>query len=300
MRGYADLPVCIDLPGQLGAEITRYVESEAGWQVVSGDGPLRPVLTIAGAATAQPCVVVTAAPADPALVRDALRAGALDVVAWPEERARLLDAPRRLRRDHGERRGRPIPALLRVAGARGGAGTSTVALAVAAAVAWAGGRALVVGGNDLLRLAGRGAWTGPGAAEISLLGDQAHEEVAAVAAAVPGVPGLQVLGGGGTVTDVAAWPYELVVCDARTEGLAEAELVVGCADSALASVPPHPRVVVVEHGPLDRAGVQRSLGRPPSGWLPYSARVARAGSAGRVPSALPGTWLHALRRAVHD
>ena len=300
MRGYADLPVCIDLPGPLAAEVARYVESEAGWQVVSSDGPLQPVLTIAGTATTQPCVVVTDAPADPALVRDALRAGAVDVVAWPEERARLLDAPGRLRRNRGKPRIGRSPGLLRVAGARGGAGTSTVALATAAAVAWAGGRALVVGGDDLLRLAGCGPWVGPGAAEIGLLGDQASEEIAGIARGVPGVPGLEVLGGYGMVADVAGWPYDLVVCDTRTDGLAAAGLVVGCADASLAAVPPHGRVVIVEHGPLDRRGVQRSLGRSPSGWLPYSARVARAGSAGRVPSALPGTWLDALRRALRD
>ena len=92
------------------------------------------------------------------------------------------------------------------------------------------------------------------------------------------------------------WPYDLVVVDAG--GMEAVDLVVAAADGSLTEVGPEVDVLVVEHGPLDRAGVRRRLGRAPAGWLPYSARVARAGLAGRVPSALPGSWVAALRKAL--
>ncbi|MDQ3538164.1 MAG: hypothetical protein M3415_05145, partial [Actinomycetota bacterium] len=167
MRRLEDLPVCVELPGALGEEVAAYVEGEAGWQVVGNDGPLMPVLTVAaslrpGVAT----VVVTDGPPDQAAVHNALLGGALDVVAWPRERARLLEAPLRIRATAA---GRNAPAVCRVAGAGGGAGTSTIALTVAALAGWAGRRALVVGGDDLLALAGMPPWPGPGAAELAVL-----------------------------------------------------------------------------------------------------------------------------------
>lgn len=295
MSRFADLPVCIELPGALGQEVTRFVESEAGWHVVAPGGPLRPALTVADHVGPGPCVVVLPGAADATSVRDAMLAGAVDVVAWPADRDRLLDAPRRLRR---EPLGRSGPGLLRIAGARGGAGTSTIALTVAAAVAWSGGRALVVGGDDLTALAGVGVWRGAGATEVAALGEQAAEEIGGLAVAVDGVRGLAVLGGGAAVSDVAGWPYDLVVLDTRTDGLAQAQVVVGCADATVRRIPREAAALVVDHGPLDRAAVVRCLGRQPHGWLPHSARVARVGSAGRVPSALPGSWVSAVRTAL--
>lgn len=299
MQGFADLPVCVDLPGRLGQEVAAYVEAEAGWQIVSGDGPLLPVFTLSGAgvgAGAGRRVIVVPAPADPADVRDALLAGAADVIGWPDERERLLQVPARLA---------PVRAasavmtpVLRVGGCRGGVGTSTVALATGAMVAWSGRRALVVGDNAMLRLAGVAAWTRPGSAELVGLGEQAASEVERLACPVAGVEGLSLLGGGALLPEVAGWPYDLVVVDAGVGGVAEAGLVVAAADASAAVAPASAAVVVVEQGPLDRGAVARCLGRAPNGWLPYSNRVARAGSAGRVPAALPGSWVHALRQAL--
>ena len=292
MERYADLPVCVDLPGRLGAEVSAFVEAEAGWQIVGGDGPLLPVLTLSEEAAGASSVVVRQGPVPAADVRSALLAGALDVVSWPEDRMRLLELPGRLR---PAAEGPPTP-LLRVGGCRGGVGTSTVALAVGATVAWSGGRALVIGGPGLMRLAGVGPWQGPGAAELAAIGGQAAAEVAGVARQVPGVPGLQVLYGAGDPPPAVGWPYELVVADVGVG--AAAHVVVGAADGAIADAPADAAVVVVEHGPLDRPGVRRRLGRDPAGWLPYSARVARAGLAGRVPSGLPGSWVKAVRASV--
>ena len=296
MERFADLPVCVDLPGRLGQEVAAYVEAEAGWQIVAGDGPLAPAFTLRppGAGPGR-SVAVVPAPVSPQAVREALLAGALDVIAWPDERERLLDVPGRIRREPGTASRTPV---LRVGGCRGGVGASTVALATAAMVAWSGRRALVVGDDAMLRLAAAAPWVGPGSAELAVLGEQGASEVERIARCVAGVDGLAVLGGGWMPDDVEGWPYDLVVMDVGAAGAAGAGVVVGAADAAVAAAPPDAAVVVVEHGPLDRAGVERCLGRAPNGWVPYSNRVARAGSAGRVPAALPGSWLQSLRRAL--
>lgn len=305
MQGFADLPVCVDLPGRLGQEVAAYVEAEAGWQIVSGDGPLLPVFTLAGpgpgpephaGAGAGRRVIVVPAPADPAAVREALLAGASDVIGWPDERERLLQLPARVAPVRADSAARTR--MLRVGGCRGGVGTSTVALATGATVAWSGRRSLVVGDNAMLRLAGVTGWTGPGSAELIGLGEHAASEVERLACPVPGVDGLSLLGGGALLPEVAGWPYDLVVVDVGVAGIAQAGLVVAAADASVAVAPASAAVVVVEHGPLDRGAVARCLGRTPNGWLPYSNRVARAGSAGRVPAALPGSWVRALRQAL--
>ncbi len=291
----ADLPVAVALRGALGREVTTYVESDIGWHVVAGDGPLLPALAVAERVVAgTPTVVVAPAPVAPDVVRAAFLDGALDVIAWPDERHRLADLRLDTARPSGERVGVPV---LRVAGCRGGVGTSTVALAAGATVAWSSGRALVVGDNATLRLAGFDGWTGPGSSELLALGERAAGEVERVAQQLPAVPGLRVLGGGGNVGDTAAWPFDLVVVDAG-RNVAGADLVVGMADASLANAPPHAPVVVVQHGPMDRRGVKEALGRAPAGWLAYSARVARAGCNGRVPSSLPGAWVAGLRAAL--
>jgi hypothetical protein len=233
-------------------------------------------------------------------VRAALLEGALDVIAWPADRARLLEAPLRVR---VTRRAGAGSAVLRVAGASGGAGTSTVALALGGLLAWSGRRSLVVGGDDLLRLCGRGPWRGPGAAELAGLDAAgAAAEVAGLSVGVDGVDGLSVLGGGGrAVVATVGWPVDAVVCDLGAgPPWTGADLVVARPDGALRGVAAArgaPALIVGE-GPLQRAEVRRLLGGEPLGWLAWSVRVARAGYAGRVPSALPGRWLRDLRRVL--
>lgn len=303
MRTLQDLPVAVDLPGVLGQEVTAYVEGEAGWQVVSDGGPPHPVLTLTDRPRpGSPCVVVVDGVPGHDQTRAALLAGALDVVGWPADRARLIEAPLRAQAIRPPRGGARV---LRVGGASGGAGTSTVCLALGGMLAWAGRRVLVVGGDDLLRLCGRAPWDGPGAVEVAALDAvDARREVAALARSVAGMERLAVLGGadarGGAGPSsrrdgARDWPADVVVWDERA-GPAEADVLVGRPDAGLraaagATVP----VVVVGEGPLDARAVRRVLGRPPLVWLPASARVARAGLAGRVPSALPGRWLAGLR-----
>ena len=294
-----DLPVSVDLPPALAAEVSAFVETEAGWQVVGADGPPAPVLALTAAPTAGACVVITDGVPAPERVAGALLAGALDVVAWPQDRQRLLSAPLRVR--DGSAGLGPVPAVVGVAGAGGGAGTSTVALAAGGVAAWAGARVLVVGGDDLLRLAGIDAWSGPGAEQLATLPPaDAAAEVAGLARRVAGVDGLDVLGGGGVIGPLHGWPYDVVVVDRRCPPrLAGANLVVARLDASVreaagAAAP----VLVRARGPAPAAAVRRALGRPPAAFLAESARVARAGLAGRVPSALPGSWLAGVRAGL--
>jgi hypothetical protein len=290
------LPVCVDLPGRLGQEVTAFAEAEAGWQVVAADSPLVPVVTLARQVRgAAPTVVVFDEAPDPDVLRETLLSGALDIVVWPHERDRLLDVPDRIVRTVTTQGTTP---LLTVGGARGGVGASTVALTIAATVAWAGGRALCVGGDATVRLAGVAPWHGPGTAEVVALGHHAAQELPTLARDVPGVPGLAVLGGGnGAAPDVSSWPYDLVVADLGANGRLRSDVLVAAADGSAANVTAE-AVLVVEHGPLNRSAVTALLGRSPDGWLPYSHRVARAGVRGRVPSALPGSWVAAVRAAM--
>lgn len=297
-----DLPVVVDLPGRLGEEVAAFVEVEAGWQVVSPAGPLAPVLELTTAPRAdRPCVVIVEGPVQAEEARAALLGGALDVIAWPDDRARLLEAPLRI---HATPRNGSGPPVLRVAGCGGGVGTSTVALAVGGLLAWSGRATLVVGDDDLLRLCGVGPWSGPGASELGQLdAPSAALEVASLARPVPGVNGLAVLGGGGAaISGVAGWPVQAVVLDLRApRRLAGVDLVCARPDAGLGALDGQPAdlpIVVVGDGPLDQAGVRRRLGRPPAAWLPESVRVARAGVAGRVPAGLPGGWLGTLRAAL--
>lgn len=298
MRGQRDLPVTVDLTGVLAQEVGAYVEGEVGWQVVVAGGPPRPVLALTSRALpGQACVVVVDGTPSLEETRAGLLGGALDVIGWPEDRERLIDAPARAVAAAPVRGG---PTVLRVAGAAGGAGTSTVALAVAGLLSWEGRRTVVVGGDDLLRLAGIGAWAGPGAAEVALLdpADMAGE-VAALARPVPGMPRLSALGGSGAslaavLDTTASWPADAVVADLRVSR-GPADVLVARPDAGLrAAAGDRAPVIVSGAGLLDARGVRRTLGSRPVGWLPSSARVARAGLTGRVPSALPGRWLGEL------
>lgn len=299
MERFRDLPVSLDLPGTVAQEVARYVETEAGWQVVAAGGPPTPALTLSARPLAGcSCVVLVEGTPSPEQVREGLLAGALDVLGWPADRARLLEAPGRLAGPRVPAR----PRLLRVSGAGGGAGASTVALALGGLAAWRGLRTAVVGGEDLLALCGLGGWAGPGAAELSALGPEgAGAEFVAVARPVAGVDALSVLAGdGAALQDCGGWPVDLVVADGRQD-LDRPAVVVARPDASLrrvAGLEPPALVLVAGRGPLDPAGAQRCLGRRPDAWLPFSARVARAGLAGRVPSALPASWLAALQHPL--
>lgn len=298
MSRLQDLPVSVDLPPRLADEVSAYVEVEAGWQVVGRTGPPEPLLALTATVVDGPCVVITEGPVPPDAVAQALRGGALDVVAWPDERERLLSAPLRVSR---RAESTVTPALISIGGAAGGVGASTVALAIGGLAAWAGARTLVIGDDDLLLLAGLAPWSGPGAVELAALEPQAAAaEAPGLALAAPGVDHLALLGGGAVISRFEQWPYDVVVADRRTPGsLGSTTLMVCGLDTSLrCAIQGEGRVLIRERGHVPLARARRALGSRLAGVLPESARVARAGLSGRVPSSLPGSWLAVLKEAV--
>jgi hypothetical protein len=293
-----ELPVAVRLEGRLAHEVTAYVEREIGWQRVPEDGPPLPRLLLSAAPDSRlPSIVVLPAPADPESVRRALLAGALDVVAWPEQRERLAPCEARLPAGPPPA---PAPPVVRVGGLSGGVGASTVALTLAGLLAWSGRRTVALGGRGLLELAGLARWEGPGAEELSLLPAlEAARELPRVARPVPALPDLWLLSAAGVLPTRDGWPVHAVVADV---GVVEGppwpvDLIVARPDAALrrAADVPLP-VLLVGDGAL-AAAAPRLLGRVPVGHLPWSARVARAGASGRVPLGLPGSFVAAARRA---
>jgi len=267
--------VGVELPGSLGQEVAAWAEVEAGWQVVAGDGPPAPLLTLAERPVAgRACVVVVAGTPAPDQVRAALLAGALDVVGWPGERDRLLEAPRRVHRAPVAAAG---PLVVPVAGLAGGAGTSTLALAVAGVLAWSGRRTVVVGDEDLLALCGLGGWTGPGAADLAVLdAEAAAAEIPAVTRPVPGLVNLSALGGGATaLPGCAGWPADAVVLDLRVPPLTSA------AAPHAGWVPGRGAPAAGREGDVDAEPGRRA---PAAGWTGAAGVVpiGRARAAGRA------------------
>lgn len=277
------LPVVVATSPDLAGEVRAFVEGHCAWQVVHAADGLPPALALAERVVAGiPTIVLVRTP-DAEAVRSALLAGAVDVVEWPAQRDRLPHVATRL---VDPRAGRAAP-VLRVTGAAGGVGTSTVALAVAGLAAWRGTPTVVVGQRDLLRLCGV---DGPAAAAPPDI------EGFGVAAEVPGVPGLRVLHGRLPLTGAGA-TGGVVVADEGVGGTTG--ILVGRPDRALVEALVDPArwraVVVVGDGALPLRAVHR-LGRGTRlVRLPWSARVARAGLRGRVPAGLPGTTLELLR-----
>ena len=309
----ADLPVEVDVAGDVRPELVSWLEGDLGWQVVAGGGALSAQVVItddAARATGAVLIVDSDMPAQrkAMLLSTALRSGAVDVVEWPDERERLVTAVTRpdAVRGHAagtghDRWGSSAPRVLRVAGVCGGAGTSTVALALAGCAAWAGARAVVAGGDDLLALCGLAPWAGPGTVEIATLPPHdAGREIGALSRPVPGVAGLRAIGGGGPVPAAATseWPVDVVVLDNRSR-VEAADVVVGVVGPPLRRSAQHRERILVRCSPVvGRRELAALLGGPPAGWIDDDPRVLRAGLAGRVPSALPGRWLRRLADGV--
>jgi hypothetical protein len=280
-----DLPVTVALPAPLDSRVTAWVERDLGWQVVDPAGPLAPVLALADhAGDGVPWIAVTDGPPAGEQIRRHLTAGAVDVVGWPQDRLRIPLVAARI----DQRRGAgAASSRLTIAGVAGGVGTSTVALAIGGLLAWSGATVLVSGDTELVTMAGLGAPA-----------DHHQGTAAVVPAAVPGVPGLSVVAQGVDVS-AAAWSGDVVVVDAGTAVGADTTVVVSRPDRGLRRAGAFQRpVVVVGDQPLRARDTRRLLGAAPLAHLRTSARVARAGLVGRVPAALPGTWLRELRTGL--
>ncbi len=175
---------------------------------------------------------------------------------------------------------------MRVVGSAGGVGTTTVALALGALVAWAGRQCLVVGRGDVPVPEVRTV-----AAEV-LGGHRAW----AAAVDVPGVPGLRAVRTGDPPGRVAPPAGVQVVVDGGVDGPGDV-LVVRRDRPGLAAVARSGAgaVVVVDTGPR---AVREVVALAPGRGLavvPHSARVARLHDAQRLPGSLPGSVLAPLR-----
>lgn len=204
------------------------------------------------------------------------------VVAWPDQRDRLADTVSGLLDDpvaaDPDRRG------LRVGGAAGGVGTTTVASAVAGLAAWRGLRTVVVVRSGDADPATAAAVAG------GARGWQAGEDV-------PGITGLRrlVIPPGLDTASMTTGEIGLVVHDLGAG--TDVDLLVLRRDrDGLAGLRATTAgmAVVTDLGPAPVAAVKEAAAGRRILVVPWSARVARAGFAGRLPAGLPGRWLRRL------
>ena len=304
---HAALPVALHL-GDVHAEPVRsWLEGVLGWQVVdgAGDDPVPPVLLLRdhlpdpgeavhpgprpelAAGSDLPTILLLRDGSDP--VRAAAAAAGTRVVpsavlGWPSDRERLAEVAAGLLATARQRS--PSGSRLVVGGGAGGVGTTTVALALGGLRAWAGARTLVgvrglglpwrgvptaaMGGGDLWSVAQRA----PGLESLRVVRLLDHDPVPEVVD-----PAIEAV-----VLDAGPDPdADVLVCRPDAAGLAAMRTTTAAA------------VVVVGEGPAPHRAVLAAAGGRRLLLLPWSARVARAGSAGRLPAGLPGGWLRRLQ-----
>ena len=292
-RGTDALPVDLRLEGPQAGPIRQWVEGIAGWQAVDGATAalVPPALTVVDSAAAPgevttPVLLLTTADDPPATAARAAGRWRPDAVAaWPDERDRLPEVAADLVA-HADPDVTPV-AELRVGGAAGGVGTTTVALALGGLAAWRGRRTLVVSHGAVPSPCG-----GPLAPD-----DLAGTQTWATASVARGVPGLRVVRAAAPVDRevVAAGAAELVVRDVGVHDDVDVLVVrrdragIDALGRTVAAA-----VVVTDVGAASPASLRSAAGARRLVVLPWSARVARAGLAGRVPAGLPGSWLRAL------
>ncbi len=292
----AALPVVVDA-GPSTPEVRGHVEGVLGWQPVDADTAalVPPSLWLVGPDSAPapagvPRLLLLPDGTDPVEAAEAgARHGAQAALAWPSRRDRLervagqlLSAPR-------------APGggaeTVRVVGAGGGVGTSTVTLALAGLAAWRGSRVLVLAGED--------APLG----EVRRVPAEAlaSHDLLRRASDLPGVAGARVVvtdGGARELPDHLP-DVDLVLVDGGTD--LDGDVLV-CRPDRVAlqrlSATTAGSVVVNGDGPVPHAALARAAGGRVCVDLPHSARVARAVLHARVPSSLPGTWLRRLLPAV--
>lgn len=286
------LPFVANLAGGQAPGIRRFAESVLGWQAVDDRTaslvpPQLILADVAGAVseTSLPVLLLVSDDDDPGAAA-AAAVGAAAVLSWPRDRDRLGDAGALLAggvaHDDGHR-----SREIRVGGACGGVGTTTVSLALGGIAAWRRHRALVLT---------HGAVPAPGGRAVEpddLVGARVWE----AAAQAPGLIGLRVLRLVSPVPDapVDGGPADLVVRDLGVDEDVDV-LVVRRDRAGLEAVSRSGAAVVVvtDVGPVARRGMAAALQGRRLVVLPWSTRVARAGAVGAVPARLPGAWLRRL------
>lgn len=296
------LPVALTLGGTHADAVRRHVEGTLGWQPVddSAAGLVPPALrivdvaggpaalaTAGGPAAAVVPVVLLVIEADPAdlAAEVARRLRPAHVLRWPQDRDRLVSAVAEVLVTGRQRQVRTR--ILRVGGASGGVGTSTIVLAIAGLLGWSGRRTL--------------AAVRPGA-PVGSVRPLPVEALGAVdlwgrASPLPGAGDarvVQVVGPG-----ACSWPDDPGLSAAvLDEGVStEVDVLVlrpDAAGLAAAGTTTAGSLVVVGSGPAAPRQVAAACGARHHVLLPRSARVARAGLHARVPTSLPGAFLRAL------
>jgi len=290
----AALPVELDLHGRHAEGVRAWIESTLGWQPVAGAtaGLVPPAVVLrdlgsthaAEGAASIPSVLLIDDDATPLRAAEVVTATAPDVIlAWPSGRDRLVEVTDGVLAR--PRHPAPHGSVLRVGGSAGGVGTTTVALALTGLAAWGGAATLAaVRGTGLAppivptaSLEGLGVW--------------------ARAQPLAGVPGARAV----RLVDHDAVPattdpeIRLLVLDAGVEP--EVDVLVCRPDAAalaMLSVTTAAAVVVMGEGAAPLKELRRAAAGRRGLLLPWSARVARAGLAGRVPAGVPGAWLRRL------
>jgi hypothetical protein len=300
------LPVSVEVTGRLEPEVRRYVEGILGWQPVDPDTArvVPPALRLlsamteqapgAGAGRGTPGTVPTVLLLDEDVdaVAAAVAGARLQPAAtlrWPADREQLAERAAALLQRA------PAPPsstdVVRVSGAAGGVGTSTVALALAGLGAWCDLQVLAV--------------VGPGApvGEVRRVAADAlgAPDLLQRATPLPGVAGAAAVLVEEPVGDIdgRAAGADLVVVDAGRD--TEPDVLVCRPDrAALQRLPTTTAGIVVVNGdgPVGESALARAAGGRRRIVLPSSSRVARAGLHARVPAGLPGTWLRRLLPAV--
>lgn len=306
-------------PG-IADELVHAVEAEPDFYLALD--PEKAAVVLAGgpslrSMTPSPGVAVVGVSADhdlASVARGALHCRAHDVLSWPEERdlfrSILREAAARARLGAAGSDGR----IVAVAGARGGAGTTTVAALLARAIS---GSAIV----DLDPSGGQAAFLADGAEPTFADVLAAIEDLdprSFAAALVPHAAGRALCASPRATAPHARQAERLLallratvpvaVCDlgrgdteaARTvQSAADVALIVCAPDvasmrGARALATPDPQVVLnrAARMRLSARDVSRVLGARPAAVVPFDAAVRRTGEAGRLPRRGPA------RRAV--
>lgn len=281
------LPVRLSLDARLHDEVVAFVEGPLGWQVTR-DEELPAALALVGVG-APP----TAGMPGVLLVRDddppdraARRAGDVAaVLRWPDEREQLQTVATQLLRQQVP--AGPGTTTVRVGGAAGGVGTTTVTLALGGLLAWHGRPTLVVASGDVPL---------PDVPVVDPAALSAHRTWNA-AIEVDGVPNLRVLATTPGPRASAHVPDDVLVL--RDDGVSVDVDVLVCArdragagalDATVAAA-----AVVVDRGAIQPAAWTRlTRTRVRQVGVDWSVRVGRAGVQQRVPASLPGRWLAGL------
>lgn len=285
------LPVVLALGGPAAGRIRRHLEGELGWQPVEPDGPVPAAVRIVDVPGSREApvggppswLVVTEHDAPHEAARAAADLDAESVIAWPPTDGAFVAAAAAL-----------PPATpvgdqpeLRVGGASGGVGCTTVALALAGLEAWNGRATLVVTHGVVPHP------VGPTLDPETLR----SPDVARAGRSVRGVNGLDVVHVSGPAPELTVRVEgRTVVRDLGTADPGVDVLVVrrDAAGLQAAHETVAGTVLVSDAGIVPQRSFHDAVGGRRLVLLPWSARVARAAVLGRVPASLPGSWLRTL------